>query len=68
MSFTRDVRCHLVRDGAIERTEVHRLVVRAYNPHEVVSMLHEAGFAEAAFTEQPLWDGRPFHVFSAIRP
>jgi hypothetical protein len=31
-------------------------------------MLHEAGFAEAAFTEQPLWDGRPFHVFSAIRP
>jgi SAM-dependent methyltransferase len=68
MAFTRDVRCRLVRDGEPVRTEVHRLVVRAYNPHEVLCMLAAAAFAEAAFTERPLWFGTPFHVFSARRP
>lgn len=68
MAFTRDVRCRLVRDSEALRTELHRLVVRAYNPHEVLCMLAAAGFADAAFTERPLWFGTPFHVFSARRP
>jgi SAM-dependent methyltransferase len=67
MALIHQVRCHLVRDGRRERTEVHRLVMRAYNPHEVLCMLRAAGFAEPAFEERPLWFGTPFHVFSAHR-
>jgi hypothetical protein len=68
MALTRDVRCRLVRGGRTVRSEVHRLVTRAYNPHEVLGMLRSAGFVEAAFEERPLWSGAPFHVFQARRP
>jgi SAM-dependent methyltransferase len=67
MAFTRDVRCRLVRDGQTVRTEVHRLVTRSYNPHEVVEMLRAVGYADARFEERPLWFGGPFHVFRARR-
>lgn len=67
MAFTRDVRCRLVREGRTVRTEVHRLVARFYNPHEVLGILREVGFADAEFEERPLWDGGPFHVFRARR-
>jgi SAM-dependent methyltransferase len=68
MAFTRDVRCRLVRDGRTVRTEVHRLVMRSYNPHELLGMLRETGYAEASFEERPLWSDGPFHVFRARRP
>jgi SAM-dependent methyltransferase len=68
MAFTRDVRCRLVRGGRTVRTEVHRLVARVYNPHEVLGILRDVGFADAEFEERPLWDGGPFHVFRARRP
>jgi SAM-dependent methyltransferase len=67
MAFTRDVRCRLVRDGRTVRTEVHRLVARFYNPHEVLGILDDVGFVEAEFEERPLWGGGPFHVFRARR-
>jgi SAM-dependent methyltransferase len=67
MAFTRDVRCRLVRGGRTVRTEVHRLVGRFYNPHEVLGMLRDAGFIDARFEERPLWGGTPFHVFRARR-
>lgn len=67
MAFTRDVRCRLVRGGRTLRTEVHRLVARFYNPYEVLGILRDVGFVDAAFEERPLWDGGPFHVFQARR-
>jgi SAM-dependent methyltransferase len=67
MAFTRDIRCRLVRDGRTVRTEVHRLVARSYNPHEVLGMLREIGYVECSFEERPLWFGDPFHVFRARR-
>jgi SAM-dependent methyltransferase len=68
MAFTRDVRCRLVRGGETVRTEVHRLVARFYNPHEVLGILRDVGFVAAEFEERPLWGGTPFHVFRARRP
>jgi SAM-dependent methyltransferase len=67
MAFTRDVRCRLVRDGRTLRTEIHRLVARFYNPHEVLGILRDVGFVDAEFEERPLWGGTPFHVFRARR-
>jgi SAM-dependent methyltransferase len=67
MSVTRETQCELIRDGDVIQTEVHPLVERFYNPHEVLQMLREAGFDEASVIEQPLWGGEPFHVFTAVR-
>jgi SAM-dependent methyltransferase len=67
MSVTRETRCHLRRDGRELQTETHRLVARFYNPHEVLGMLRDAGFRDAAVSEQPLWWGEPFQVFTAVR-
>jgi SAM-dependent methyltransferase len=68
MAFIRDVRCHLMQDGRTVRVEVHRLVVRSYNPHEVLGMLRAAGFVDVEVEQQPLWFSTPFHVFRARRP
>ena len=67
MSVTRETRCQLVQGGKTVRTEVHTLVERFYNPHEVLDMLRAAGFGEVSVVEQPLWWSDPFHVFSAVR-
>jgi len=67
MSVTRETRCQLVQGGKTVRTEVHTLVERFYNPHEVLDMLRAAGFSEVSVVEQPLWWSDPFHVFSAVR-
>jgi SAM-dependent methyltransferase len=68
MSAVHDVRCRLVEGGRPVREEVHRLVMRFYNPHEVLGMLREAGFVDVSFTERPLWGGKPSHLFTARRP
>ncbi len=68
MSLTREVRCHLVRDGATLRSELHRLVVRFYGVGELLLLLEHAGFADAAFGEEVLWEGLPMPVYRARRP
>jgi SAM-dependent methyltransferase len=67
-SFTRDLRCHLVRAGTTVATETHRLVMRWYGVHELLSMLDAAGFVDVGFTEEQLWEGNPTYVYTARKP
>ena len=71
-AFTLDLRYDLVHDGAVSRSEEHRLVERWYGVHEMAAMLEAAGFAdvrvEGDYTPAEVTADHRMHVFIARRP
>ena len=71
-AFTLDLRYDLLQDGAVVRSEDHRLVERWYGVNEMVAMLEAAGFAdvrvEGDYTPADVTADHRMHVFIARRP